>query len=72
MWRDTDAVGSWSWSGGERRETNATVYSHGAEAELLVNGRSYGRKTAKECKIVFKNGRYEEGTITAVSYDVQG
>lgn len=72
MWRDTDAVGSWSWSGCEGRKTKVTVYSNGAEAELLVNGKSYGRKTAKECKTVFKNVRYEEGTITAVSYDVQG
>ena len=33
---------------------------------------AHGRKTTKECKTVFKNVRYEEGTITAVSYDVQG
>lgn len=72
MWRDTDAVGSWSWNGCEGRKTKVTVYANGAEAELLVNGKSYGRKATKEYKAVFKNVRYEKGTITAVSYDAQG
>ena len=50
MWRDTDAVGSWSWSGCEGRKTKVTVYSNGAEAELLVNGKSYGRKQQKSAR----------------------
>lgn len=39
---------------------------------MLVNGKSYGKKSVKEYKAVFKNVRYEPGTITAVSFDTQG
>ena len=44
MWRDTDAVASWSWAGCEGKKTKVTVYSDGETAELIVNGHSYGRK----------------------------
>ena len=45
MWRDTDAVASWSWAGCEgKKNPKVTVYSDGETAELIVNGHSYGRK----------------------------
>ena len=72
MWRDTDAVASWSWAGFEGKKTKVTVYSDGEAAELIVNGRSYGRKKTKEYKAVFKRIVYEPGTITAISYDGEG
>ena len=72
MWRDTDAVESWSWHGFEGKKTKVIVYSNGAMAELLVNGKSYGKKLVKEYRAVFKNVRYEPGTITAVSLDTHG
>ena len=72
MWRDTDAVASWSWAGCEGKKTKVTVYSDGETAELIVNGHSYGRKKTKECKAVFKRVVYEPGTITAISYDGEG
>ncbi len=72
MWRDTDAVASWSWAGCEGKKSKVTVYSDGNAAELLVNGRSYGKKKTKEYKTVFKHVTYETGTVTAVSYDSAG
>ena len=72
MWRDTDAVASWSWAGCEGKKTKVTVYSDGETAELIVNGHSYGRKKTKEYKAVFKHVVYKPGTITAISYDGEG
>ncbi len=72
MWRDTDAVGSWAWDGCEGKKQTVTVYSGGATAELLVNGRSYGRKKVKENKSIFRRVAYEPGTVEAVSYDASG
>ena len=72
MWRNTDAVASWSWAGCEGKKTKVTVYSDGETAELIVNGHSYGRKKTKEYKAVFKRVVYEPGTITAISYDGEG
>ena len=72
MWRDTDAVASWSWAGCEGKKNKVTVYSDGETAELIVNGHSYGRKKTKEYKAVFKRVVYEPGTITAISYDGEG
>ena len=72
MWRDTDAVASWSWAGCEGKRNKITVYSDGDTAELIINGRSYGKKKTKEYKAVFKHIAYEPGTITAISYDSAG
>lgn len=72
VWRDTDAVESWSWTGCERKKTTVTVYASGTYTELLVNGQSLGRKKTKEYKAIYKKVAYEPGTITAVSYDKSG
>lgn len=72
MWRDTDAVASWSWKGCEGKKTKVTVYASGVAAELIVNGKSYGRKKTKEYKAVFPKVIYQPGTITAISYDGNG
>ncbi len=72
MWRDTDAVGSWSWAGCEGKKNKVTVYASGAFAELFVNGRSCGKKKTREFKAVYKKVPYEPGTVTAVSYDEAG
>lgn len=72
MWRDTDAVASWSWAGCEGKRNKITVYSDGDTAELILNGRSCGKKKTKEYKAAFKHIAYEPGTITAISYDSAG
>jgi beta-galactosidase len=70
-WQFTKAVESWSWRGCAGEQANIEVYARGAQVALLVNGKEVGRKTLKKCKAVFKTV-YEDGEITAVSYDEKG
>ena len=64
----------WNWQGQEGRAVRAVVFSSAEEVELIVNGRSQGRKKAGEAlshemplSFVFETV-YEPGTIEAVSY----
>ena len=72
-WQLTKAVESWSWRGCAGRAANVEVYARAAEVELFVNGKSRGRKkrAVNGCMYRFKTV-YEDGEITAVSYDVNG
>ena len=71
VWRGTNAILSWSWLGCEGNKAEIEVYSNAAAVELLLNGKSLGRKQLKECKAMFKT-KYEAGTLTAVAYDASG
>ena len=71
VWRGTNAVLSWSWQGCEGNKAEIEIYSTAAVVELLINGRSLGKKKLKECKTLFKT-RYEPGTLTAVAFDAGG
>ncbi len=70
-WRMTDSVGSWTWPGCEGRTAEIEVFSRGAEAELLQEGTSLGRKPFDHCKARFE-AVYRPGTLTAVAYDADG
>lgn len=67
-WKLTKAIESWSWRGSSGKNTDVEVYAMGREAELKINGKSYGKKKLKKARAVFKVP-YEDGTITAISYD---
>ncbi|EKC61888.1 hydrolase family 2 sugar binding protein, partial [human gut metagenome] len=56
MWRVTDAVESWSWEGCEGKKASVTVYSDADKIELLVNGKSAGKKKPK--KILQNSGKF--------------
>lgn len=71
VWRGTNAIMSWSWAGCDGNKAEVEVYSDQACVELLLNGRSFGRKKVKECKAVFKV-KYAPGTLTTVAYDDSG
>lgn len=71
VWRGTNAVLSWSWAGCRGNKAEVEVYSNQAKVELLVNGKSVGRKKLKKCKACFKI-KYVPGTVTAVAYDSDG
>lgn len=71
VWRGTNAIESWAWSGCEGNKAEIEVYSDAAAVELLLNGRSLGRKNIKECKAIFKT-KYAPGTLTAVAYAPDG
>ena len=58
----------WTWPGREGEVTPVHVYTSGDEAELFVNGRSYGRKAIEGCRFVWDNVVYEPGTVEVVTY----
>ena len=70
-WRGTNAILSWSWGGCEGNKAEVEVFSDADSVELLLNGRSCGRKKLKECKTMFKL-KYAPGTLTAVAFDAAG
>ncbi|MCM1025398.1 MAG: DUF4982 domain-containing protein [Roseburia sp.] len=71
VWRGTNAIESWSWKGCEGNKAEVEVYSDAASVELLLNGKSLGKKKIKECKAIFKT-KYAPGTLTAVAYMADG
>ena len=70
-WALTKALESWSWRGCSGEKTEVEVFARAAEVELLINGKSAGRKPVKKCRVKF-DVVYEDGEITAVSYDANG
>ncbi len=72
MWRNTDAVESWSWEGYEGSRTFVTVYAKEHRVDLYCNDRKIGSKKIKECKAVFKKVPYTPGKLIAITYDEKG
>jgi beta-galactosidase len=69
-WSLDDVHPSWSWSGQEGKPLEVVVYSEFPEVELLLNGKSIGRKPvglATEYKASF-NVPYAPGELVAVGY----
>lgn len=71
-WRMTNAIESWSWNGCDGMPTTVEVYARGAEAELLLNGKSLGRKRLPANQQVKFDVVYQPGTLTAVVYNEAG
>ncbi|MDQ8735612.1 glycoside hydrolase family 2 TIM barrel-domain containing protein [Paenibacillus sp. LHD-38] len=69
-WGWPDCENAWSWVGYEGKPTKVDIYSSAEEVELILNGKSLGRKPAG------RDNRYtaqfdlafEPGTLEAVSY----
>lgn len=70
-WRASNAYHSWSWRGCEGNPAVIEVYGNGYKAELILNGKSLGKKRLKQGKVVFKT-KYIPGNIQAKIYDVSG
>ena len=70
-WRMSNARESWSWEGCEGRPAQVEVYARGAQVELLLNGKSIGRRPLKQCVARFRTN-YAPGTLEAVCYDAAG
>ena len=69
-WAWSDSVASWTWPGSEGAPVSVEVYSDADEVELLVNGRSLGRRPAGEghrFRAEFE-AVYEPGELVAVAY----
>ena len=69
---------SWNWPGAEGQKTRVLVFSSAQEVELLLNGRSLGRKKAGDATVHDMPGTflfecsYEPGTLEAVSFSDGG
>ncbi len=71
-WQLTKALESWSWRGCAGEKATVEVYARAASVELFVNDRSVGKKSLKNtCRAVFETV-YQDGSLTAVSYDAGG
>lgn len=64
----------WNWPGREGKVTPVQAYTNCAEAELFVNGKSYGRKAkgANEYRFLWDNVVYEPGTVRVVGRTADG
>lgn len=71
-WRVSNAMESWSWDGYEGRMAAVEVYARGKEAELLLNGKSIGRRAIPRNGVTKFRVPYEAGELTAVIRDEAG
>ena len=71
-WKMSNAMPSWSWRGCAGKRANVEVYARAHSVEMLVNGRSVGKKELKNDCIAKFRCIYEDGTVEAVSYDAAG
>ncbi len=70
-WRGSNALPSWSWKGCDGNKAIVEIYFDCAKVELILNGKSLGKKAAKGSKTVFKT-KYASGKIEAIAYDAAG
>jgi beta-galactosidase len=70
-WGWPDVVGSWSWPGYEGKPIAVEVYSGGDEVELLLNGKSLGKRPAGKAHkyTAAFDFTYEPGELAAVTYE---
>jgi len=71
VWRGTNAISSWAWQGCEGSKAVVEVCSNACAVELLLNGKSLGKKKLKGKKAAFKV-KYAAGKLEAVAYDARG
>ena len=64
----------WNWPGREGKVTPVQAYTNCAEAELFVNGKSYGRKAkgANEYRFLWDNVVYEPGNVKVIGQTADG
>lgn len=71
VWRGTNAIESWAWANCTGNKAEIEVYSDAHSVELLLGGKSLGKKKLKECKAIFKT-KYAPEELTAVAYAADG
>ena len=69
-WNWQDVVANWNWTGHEGKRLPVVVYSSCEEIELLLNGKSLGKKeTSRKTKFIAKwDVEYRPGTLKAVGF----
>lgn len=71
-WKMTNAMDSWSWRGCEGKQAFVEVYARAAKVDLLLNGKTVGTKVLKDTCLAHFRIPYDNGELTAVSYDRDG
>lgn len=67
-WMFKDNIASWTWPGYEGGIASVDVYANADEVELILNGKSLGRKTVAGVFSATYEVEYMPGTLEAVSY----
>lgn len=68
----------WNWEGREGEITPVFVYTNYPEAELFVNGKSYGKQRKSHAslqhryRLMWMDVTYEPGEVKVVAYDERG
>ena len=70
-WHWHDVVANWNWEGHEREPLQVSVYSSCDEVELLLNGKSLGRKPTNRSTVYTATWDvpYQAGVLHAVGYN---
>ena len=68
-WKFSNAIESWSWEGCAGKKTIVEVYARGHRVDLYINEKKSGSKKINNNCICKFNVKYDDGNITAVSYD---
>ncbi|MFG1961953.1 glycoside hydrolase family 2 TIM barrel-domain containing protein [Nonomuraea sp. NPDC049028] len=66
-WAWSDTLPSWTWPGHEGAPVTVEVYADADEVEVLLNGRSLGRRPVDRFRAAFE-ARYEPGELLAIAY----
>lgn len=69
-WHWFDVVASWNWPGSENKPLEVNVYSSCEEVELLLNGRSLGKKATNRSTAFTASWvvPYQTGVLKAIGY----
>ena len=73
VWRGTNGLPSWSWSGCDGNKAVVEVFAgkNAARAVLYLNEQEVGKQKFKDCKATFKV-KYAPGELEAVVFDTNG
>lgn len=71
VWRGTDASASWAWKGCAGNPATIEVYAAAHSVEMLLNGKSLGKKKLKAFRATFHT-RYTPGSLKAIAFDRSG
>ena len=67
-WGFYDAERTWTYSGKEGRMTEVHLYTTADECELILNGKSLGKKTPNEKGVAAFEVEYTRGKLEAIAY----
>jgi beta-galactosidase len=62
----------WNWAGRQGQAIKMVAFSNAAQVDLLINGRSQGKKAVPRFGHVEWTARYQPGKVEAVAYDKAG